>query len=258
LIGENEEGEKGGERKWRMFGMGPAKVTEDMKREKERQQREEFALRAAADKLLGQFYRWAGSTQSLLYDPALMQTVNLCLKKMLFHLLYGFTKDGAKIVYASCNRIIINTQKENVKEATALMNLIKTRLKGNELFSMVNFSDPTYWKVLLLDISTSYSSSSQSGVVKRIFGEFGRIEEIAVEKEKSTSSSSTSPHSLSTSSSTSLSSPSSSSSSSPSSSGQQKRDWEVQFQRDLMRYLPIALRKLFAVLLGQCLVFCLD
>ncbi|KAH7827603.1 DNA polymerase epsilon catalytic subunit A [Monocercomonoides exilis] len=115
---------------------------------------EKFALGKTADTLLSQFYRWISSDQSLLFDGALLETVHVCMKKMLFHLLFFLVKQGMRIVYASPSRVIIDTQRHTMREAGAMVHVAIEALRSSEMFGMMVFDVVSTWRCLMfLDIN---------------------------------------------------------------------------------------------------------
>ena len=95
--------------------------------------------------LLMHFYRWLNSSESLLFEPALLRMVRVTMRKVFVHLMAELRKLGSTIVFASCNKIIVATEKTNCSDAHVYMDYILGVMNKNALF---RYSVPTPSKVL--------------------------------------------------------------------------------------------------------------
>jgi DNA polymerase epsilon subunit 1 len=67
-----------------------------------------------ADMLVDHLYRWISSPTSRLYDPALHMLVHNLTKKVFIQLRAELQKLGAKIVYASFNKVRTTTHTRRI------------------------------------------------------------------------------------------------------------------------------------------------
>lgn len=86
----------------------------------------EFLLHGSSvsELLLSNFYRWISSPSSKMYDSSLYAHIHGLMTKTLMQLLTEFTRLGAKVVYATFDRIIIVTTKTSALNAKAWSDFI--------------------------------------------------------------------------------------------------------------------------------------
>ena len=103
-----------------------------------------------ADMLLMHFYRWlrCGSA-SKLHDPCLFKLIHGMMRKVFFQLLAEFRRLGAKVIYATFNKIIVGTNKHSVPNATAYVDYVLRSVKKQQLFAWLELQPTVYWDYLL-------------------------------------------------------------------------------------------------------------
>ena len=75
------------------------------------------------------------------------------MKKLFYQLLYELGRLGAKIVYATFNKLIISTGKYDVQDALAYFHFLHKTITAKPLFNSITFEHKTLYKVFLfLDI----------------------------------------------------------------------------------------------------------
>ena len=101
-----------------------------------------------ADVQLMHCYRWLNSPDSLLFEPALLRIVRATMCKVFVHLMAELRKLGSSIVFASCNKIIVATEKTNCSDAHVYMEYILGVMNKNALFRCSENSSPSRHLVL--------------------------------------------------------------------------------------------------------------
>eukprot|EP00002_Diphylleia_rotans_P041170 TRINITY_DN9949_c0_g1_i1.p1 TRINITY_DN9949_c0_g1~~TRINITY_DN9949_c0_g1_i1.p1 ORF type:complete len:2242 (+),score=458.11 TRINITY_DN9949_c0_g1_i1:64-6789(+) len=109
-----------------------------------------------SDMLLVNFYRWIRSPSSRLYDPALYRLLTVLLKKVFLQLVSEFRKLGAKIIYASFNKIILSTNKTSITEAETYIQFILNAIREKELYSLIHLQASQWWDCLLFVDSSNF------------------------------------------------------------------------------------------------------
>jgi len=110
-----------------------------------------------ADYQIVHFYRWLRTPKSLLYDPALRKTLVQLMKKLLLHLVAEFKRLGAIIIFADFNRIIINTKKRQLRDASAYVDYIASHIRNKEIFHCINISLANAWDIMLWADAANFS-----------------------------------------------------------------------------------------------------
>jgi len=111
-----------------------------------------------AMKLLQTFYRWLHSSESYLYDPLLHNYVHKIMKKIFVQLLTQLRELSAKIVYASFHKIIIDTGKTNLNDASTFVNNSVETLSGeNSIFQHIDFEAGAWWGCLVFLDKANFS-----------------------------------------------------------------------------------------------------
>ncbi|KAL1514239.1 hypothetical protein ABEB36_003526 [Hypothenemus hampei] len=95
------------------------------------------------------FYRWLRSSKSLLYEPALLKTLQSLMKKLFLQLIAEFKRLGCVIVYANFNKVVICTKKSNVEDALASIEFVVNSIRNKELFHSLEISYKRCWEYLL-------------------------------------------------------------------------------------------------------------
>lgn len=80
------------------------------------------------------FYRWLRTPKALLYDPALVRTLQNLMRKLFIQLVAEFKRLGCAVVYANFDKIVLCTKRSNIQDATANIEFILTSIRNKELF----------------------------------------------------------------------------------------------------------------------------
>jgi len=102
-----------------------------------------------ADRLLMEFYRWLRTPASLFYDPLLHRMVHRLMKKVLMQLVAQFRRFGATVVYASFDRIILETGKNEVGSVVAYMDSCLGSIAKQDLFEWLIINPTHFWECLV-------------------------------------------------------------------------------------------------------------
>ncbi|KAG5892154.1 hypothetical protein JTB14_026392 [Gonioctena quinquepunctata] len=109
---------------------------------------------AFADFQVIHFYRWLRSPKSLLYDPALLRTLQNLMKKLFLQLVAEFKRLGCMIVYANFNKIIICSKRKRVEDALGNVEFVVTSIRNKELFHSLEITYSQCWEHLVwLDLA---------------------------------------------------------------------------------------------------------
>ncbi|XP_066147109.1 DNA polymerase epsilon catalytic subunit 1 [Euwallacea fornicatus] len=102
-----------------------------------------------ADFQVVHFYRWLRSSKSLLYEPALLKTLQTLMKKLFLQLVAEFKRLGCIIVYANFNKIVVCTKKNYVADGLASVEFVVNSIRNKELFHSVEISYKRCWEYLV-------------------------------------------------------------------------------------------------------------
>lgn len=102
-----------------------------------------------ADRLLMEFYRWLRTPASLFYDPLLHRMVHRLMKKVLMQLVAQFRRFGATVIYASFDRIILETGKNEVGSVVAYMDSCLGSIAKQDLFEWLIINPTNFWECLV-------------------------------------------------------------------------------------------------------------
>ncbi|XP_044265120.1 DNA polymerase epsilon catalytic subunit 1 isoform X2 [Tribolium madens] len=107
-----------------------------------------------ADFQVVHFYRWLRSPKALLYDPALLRTLQNLMKKLFLQLVAEFKRLGCTIIYANFNKIVICSKKRCVEDALANVEFVVTSIRNKELFHSLEITFRQCWECLVwLDLA---------------------------------------------------------------------------------------------------------
>lgn len=95
------------------------------------------------------FYRWLRSPKALLYDPALLRTLQNLMKKLFLQLVAEFKRLGCTIIYANFNKIVICSKKKSVEDAIANVEFVVTSIRNKELFHSLEITYRQCWETLV-------------------------------------------------------------------------------------------------------------
>merc|ERR1712032_1549453 len=102
-----------------------------------------------ADRLLMEFYRWLRTPSSLFYDPLLHRMVHRLMKKVFLQLIAQFKRFGAKIIYASFDKIILETKKNKIENVVAYIDSILGSIKKQNLFEWIILNPTNFWECIV-------------------------------------------------------------------------------------------------------------
>ncbi|KRY46498.1 DNA polymerase epsilon catalytic subunit A [Trichinella britovi] len=102
-----------------------------------------------ADNHMIHFYRWLGSTDSLLFDPCLKRAVDSLMKKLYLMLIAELDQMGLQIVHADLNRVILSSGRSKYDDAVAHVDYILRTIQNKEIFSVVDLLKSKIWNLLL-------------------------------------------------------------------------------------------------------------
>lgn len=74
------------------------------------------------------------SPKVLLYDPALLRTLQNLMKKLFLQLVAEFKRLGCIIIYANFDKIVVCSKRKNVEDALANVEFVVSSIRNKELF----------------------------------------------------------------------------------------------------------------------------
>lgn len=104
---------------------------------------------SASDVLADNFWRWASSNSSAMFEPAMQRFLQGLMRKTLLQLLGEFKRLGAHIVYASFTRLFLLTSKPTAGSAAAYGRYLVSAVTSRDLFKHVNMDIIHFWEYLL-------------------------------------------------------------------------------------------------------------
>ncbi|EGS22368.1 DNA polymerase-like protein [Thermochaetoides thermophila DSM 1495] len=102
-----------------------------------------------ADVMVQHLVRWVESPASCLYDRALHYYVQMMSRKALLQLMQDFRRVGSQVVFASPNRLLLQTTKTEVGNAFAYAQYILKSIKAKPLFHFIDLEIKEYWDYLV-------------------------------------------------------------------------------------------------------------
>ncbi|KRZ35611.1 DNA polymerase epsilon catalytic subunit A [Trichinella pseudospiralis] len=114
-----------------------------------------------ADNHMIHFYRWLGSTDSLLFDPCLKRAVDSLMKKLYLMLIAELDQMGLQIVHADLNRVILSSGRPKYDDAVAHVDYILRTIQNKEIFSVVDLLKSKIWNLLLWLDENNYGGVQQ-------------------------------------------------------------------------------------------------
>ena len=119
-----------------------------------------------ADVMVQHLVSWVSSPASFLYDRALHHYVQTMSKKALQQLMTDFKRVGSHIVYASPNRLLLQTTKAEVGNAYAYAQYILKTIQAKPLFSFLELEIKEYWDYLVWYDEFNYGGKGCEKVVE--------------------------------------------------------------------------------------------
>ncbi|KAK5661819.1 hypothetical protein OQA88_9921 [Cercophora sp. LCS_1] len=120
-----------------------------------------------ADIMVQHLVRWVESPASCLYDRALHYYVQMMSRKALLQLMADFRRVGSQVIYASANRLLLQTTKSEVGNAYAYSQYILKSIKGKPLFHFIDLEIKEYWDYLVWYDEFNYGGKACQEVVER-------------------------------------------------------------------------------------------
>jgi len=120
-----------------------------------------------ADVMVQHLVRWVESPASCLYDHALHYYVQMMSRKALLQLMADFRRVGSQVIYASSNRLLLQTTKGEVGTAYAYAQYILKSIKGKPLFHFIDLEIKEYWDYLVWYDEFNYGGKACQEVLER-------------------------------------------------------------------------------------------
>ncbi|KAK3293009.1 uncharacterized protein B0H64DRAFT_363312 [Chaetomium fimeti] len=120
-----------------------------------------------ADVMVQHLVRWVESPASCLYDRALHYYVQMMSRKALLQLMADFRRVGSQVIYASPNRLLLQTTKSEVGNAYAYAQYILKSIKGKPLFHFIDLEIKEYWDYLVWYDEFNYGGKACQEVLER-------------------------------------------------------------------------------------------
>jgi len=120
-----------------------------------------------ADIMVQHLVRWVESPASCLYDRALHYYVQMMSRKALLQLMADFRRVGSQVIYASANRLLLQTTKSEVGNAYAYSQYILKSIKGKPLFHFIDLEIKEYWDYLVWYDEFNYGGKACQEVLEK-------------------------------------------------------------------------------------------
>lgn len=102
-----------------------------------------------ADVLVQHLVRWVENPDSFMYDRALHYYVQMMSRKAFQQLMSDFRRVGSQVIFASANRLILQTTKAEVGNAYAYSQYIIKSIKSKSLLHFIDLEIKEYWDYLV-------------------------------------------------------------------------------------------------------------
>ena len=119
-----------------------------------------------ADVMVQHLVRWVESPDSFLYDRALHYYVQMMSRKAFQQLMADFRRVGSQVIFASANRLLLQTTKAEVGNAFAYSQYIIKSIKTKPLFHFIDLEIKEYWDYLVWYDEFNYGGKACSEVVE--------------------------------------------------------------------------------------------
>ncbi|KAF2814826.1 DUF1744-domain-containing protein [Mytilinidion resinicola] len=119
-----------------------------------------------ADVMVQHLVRWVESPGSFLYDRSLHYYVQMMSRKALQQLMTDFRRVGSHIVFASANRLLLQTTKAEVGNAFAYSQYILKTVQAKPLFQFLDLEIREYWDYLAWYDEFNYGGKGCTKVVE--------------------------------------------------------------------------------------------
>ena len=124
------------------------------------------ASNTMADVMVQHLVRWVSHPGSFLYDRSLHYYVQMMSKKALQQLMSDFKRVGSHVVFASSNRLLLQTTKAEVGNAYAYSQYILKTVQAKPLFSFIDLEIKEYWDYLIWYDEFNYGGKGCEKVVE--------------------------------------------------------------------------------------------
>lgn len=119
-----------------------------------------------ADVMVQHLVRWVENPDSFLYDHALHYYVQMMSRKAFQQLMADFRRVGSQVIFASANRLLLQTTKAEVGNAYAYSQYILKSIKGKPLFHFIDLEINEYWDYLVWYDEFNYGGKATQQVVE--------------------------------------------------------------------------------------------
>ncbi|KAJ9620841.1 DNA polymerase epsilon catalytic subunit [Taxawa tesnikishii (nom. ined.)] len=119
-----------------------------------------------ADVMVQHLVRWIESPGSFLYDRSLHYYVQMMSRKALQLLMAEFRRVGSHVVFASANRLLLQTTKAEVGNAYAYSQYVLKTVNTRPSFNFLDLSIKEYWDYLVWYDEFNYGGKACSEVVE--------------------------------------------------------------------------------------------
>ncbi|THW42145.1 DUF1744-domain-containing protein [Aureobasidium pullulans] len=119
-----------------------------------------------ADVMVQHLVRWIENPGSFLYDKSLHYYVQMMSRKALQQLMSEFRRVGSHVVYASANRLLLQTTKAEVGNAYAYSQYILKTVNAKPSFNFLDLSITEYWDYLIWYDEFNYGGKGCAEVVE--------------------------------------------------------------------------------------------
>ena len=106
-------------------------------------------LSTCASLLADNFWRWASSSKSALFEPALQRFVHRLMRKTMLQLLADLRRLGVQVVYASYSRLLLLTNRPTAGSAVAYGRYLMSAATTPDVFRHINLSIVHIWEYLI-------------------------------------------------------------------------------------------------------------
>lgn len=120
-----------------------------------------------ADVMVQHLVRWVECPASCLYDRALHYYVQMMSRKALLQLMADFRRVGSQVIFASSNRLLLQTTKSEVGNAYAYAQYILKSIKSKPLFHFIDLEIKEYWDYLVWYDEFNYGGKATQEVLER-------------------------------------------------------------------------------------------
>ncbi|RDL32670.1 Uncharacterized protein BP5553_09126 [Venustampulla echinocandica] len=119
-----------------------------------------------ADIMVQHLVRWVENPDSFLYDRSLHYYVQMMSRKAFQQLMTDFRRVGSHVVFASANRLLLQTTKAEVGNAYAYSQYILKSIKAKPLFHFLDLEIKEYWDYLVWYDEFNYGGKACQEVIE--------------------------------------------------------------------------------------------